>query len=106
VKVRGRSGRTSATRAHASAHALEVSRELPLSKILLRRGHEGAGRRVQGWPSWRHFAQGGDGWAAAGIGELDWLRQASAVRGRLVRMLVECGERVVLYGWHREVYSI
>jgi hypothetical protein len=45
-------------------------------------------------------------------GELDWrLRQATGLAkapfvADFVRLLVEQGERVVLYGWHREVYSI
>jgi SNF2 family DNA or RNA helicase len=44
--------------------------------------------------------------------ELDWkLRQATGIAkapyvADFVRMLVEQGEKVVLYGWHREVYSI
>jgi SNF2 family DNA or RNA helicase len=44
--------------------------------------------------------------------ELDWkLRQATGIAkapyvAAFVRLLVESGERVVLYGWHREVYSI
>lgn len=59
------------------------------------------------------LAQGGDGWAKRqASGELDWrLRQATGIAkapyvADFVRMLVECGERVVLYGWHREVYAI
>lgn len=44
--------------------------------------------------------------------ELSWrLRQATGIGkapfvADFVRMLVENGEKVVLYGWHREVYSI
>jgi SNF2 family DNA or RNA helicase len=44
--------------------------------------------------------------------ELSWrLRQATGIAkapyvAQFVRLLVEGGERVVLYGWHREVYSI
>jgi len=44
--------------------------------------------------------------------ELDWrLRQATGIAkapyvAAFVRLLVESGEHVVLYGWHREVYSI
>jgi len=44
--------------------------------------------------------------------ELSWLlRQATSIAkapyvAEFVRLLVESGERVVLYGWHREVYSI
>lgn len=59
------------------------------------------------------LAQGGDGWKKRqASGELDWrLRQATGVAkapyvADFVRLLVESGERVVLYGWHREVYSI
>ncbi|MBZ4373283.1 DEAD/DEAH box helicase [Corallococcus sp. AS-1-6] len=45
-------------------------------------------------------------------GELSWrLRQATGIAkapfvAEFVRMLVENGERVLLYGWHHEVYSI
>ncbi|WP_199728685.1 DEAD/DEAH box helicase [Corallococcus sp. CA053C] len=45
-------------------------------------------------------------------GELSWrLRQATGISkapfvAEFVRMLVENGERVLLYGWHHEVYSI
>lgn len=45
-------------------------------------------------------------------GELDWrLRQATGVGkaphvAHFVRMLIENGERVVLYGWHKSVYAI
>ncbi|MFW6031670.1 MAG: DEAD/DEAH box helicase [Myxococcota bacterium] len=45
-------------------------------------------------------------------GELDWrLRQATGIAkapyvAEFVRLLVESGEKVVLYGWHREVYSL
>ena len=45
-------------------------------------------------------------------GDFDWkLRQATGVAkaphvAEFVRMLVETGEQVVLYGWHREVYRI
>jgi SNF2 family DNA or RNA helicase len=45
-------------------------------------------------------------------GELDWrMRQATGIGKAagvidFVRLLVEAGERVVLYGWHREVYAI
>jgi SNF2 family DNA or RNA helicase len=44
--------------------------------------------------------------------ELDWkLRQATGIAkapyvADFVKLLVESGEKVVLYGWHREVYSI
>lgn len=44
--------------------------------------------------------------------DLDWrLRQATGIAkapyvAEFVRLLVESGEKVVLYGWHREVYSI
>lgn len=44
--------------------------------------------------------------------ELSWrLRQATGIAkasyvAEFVRLLVESGEQVVLYGWHREVYSI
>lgn len=44
--------------------------------------------------------------------ELSWrLRQATGIAkaphvAALVRMIVDQGERVLLYGWHREVYSI
>lgn len=44
--------------------------------------------------------------------DLDWrLRMATGIAkapqaAEFVRMLVETGEKVVLYGWHREVYSI
>lgn len=44
--------------------------------------------------------------------ELDWkLRQATGIAkapfvAEFVRMLVENGERVVLFGWHREVYGL
>lgn len=44
--------------------------------------------------------------------ELDWrMRQATGIAkapyvADFVKLLVESGERVVLYGWHREVYSI
>lgn len=45
-------------------------------------------------------------------GELDWrLRQATGLAkapevASLVRLLIESGEKVVLYGWHRSVYSM
>lgn len=45
-------------------------------------------------------------------GELDWrLRQATGIAkagavADLVRMLVDGGEKVVLFGWHHEVYSL
>lgn len=45
-------------------------------------------------------------------GELDWrLRQATGIAkapfvAEFVRLLVESGEKVVLYGWHHEVYGI
>jgi superfamily II DNA or RNA helicase len=45
-------------------------------------------------------------------GDFDWrLRQATGVAkaphvAEFVRMLVETGEQVVLYGWHRDVYSV
>lgn len=44
--------------------------------------------------------------------ELDWrVRQATGIAkapfvAEFVRMLVESGERVVLFGWHREVYGL
>jgi hypothetical protein len=44
--------------------------------------------------------------------EISWrLRQATGIAkapyvAAFVRLLVQSGERVVLYGWHREVYSI
>lgn len=44
--------------------------------------------------------------------ELDWrLRQATGVAKAIhvadfVRLLVESGEKVVLYGWHRDVYAL
>lgn len=52
----------------------------------------------------------GEKWQAAE--ELNWrLRQATGLAkapyvADFVRLLVENGERVVLYGWHREVYGI
>jgi SNF2 family DNA or RNA helicase len=55
-------------------------------------------------------AQKGDRLKASG--ELDWrLRQATGIAkapyvADFVRMLVEGGERVLLYGWHREVYAL
>jgi len=57
--------------------------------------------------------QGGDafGKMQAG-GEFDWrLRQATGIAkapyvADFVRLLVESGEPVLLYGWHREVYSL
>lgn len=59
------------------------------------------------------LAQGARGWdVRQASGELDWrLRQATGIAkaphvAAFVRMLVESGERVLLYGWHREVYSI
>jgi SNF2 family DNA or RNA helicase len=45
-------------------------------------------------------------------GELDWkLRQATGLAkaafvAEFVRMIVESGEKVVLYGWHHAVYSV
>lgn len=45
-------------------------------------------------------------------GELDWrMRQATGIAkagavADLVRMLVDGGEKVVLFGWHHEVYSL
>lgn len=59
------------------------------------------------------LAQGG-GWSERGQAarELDWrLRQATGIAkapyvAEFVRLLVESGEKVVLYAWHREVYSI
>ena len=53
-------------------------------------------------------------WKAKGLAarELDWkLRQATGVAkapyvADFVKMLVEAGESVVLYGWHRAVYDI
>lgn len=54
------------------------------------------------------------GWEERGQAsrELDWrLRQATGIAkapyvAEFVRLLVESGERVVLYAWHREVYSV
>lgn len=54
------------------------------------------------------------GWKEKGDAarDLDWrLRQATGIAkapfvASFVRLLVESGEQVVLYGWHREVYSI
>jgi SNF2 family DNA or RNA helicase len=53
-------------------------------------------------------------WSARGQAtrDLDWrLRQATGVAkaahvASFVKMLVESGEKVVLYGWHREVYAL
>ena len=45
-------------------------------------------------------------------GEIDWrLRQATGIAkapfvAEFVRMLVESGEKVLLYGWHHSVYQI
>lgn len=57
---------------------------------------------------------GGAAWSELGQAtrDLDWkLRHATGVAkapyvAGFVRLLVEQGEKVVLYGWHREVYSI
>lgn len=54
------------------------------------------------------------GWEARGQAtrELDWrVRQATGIAkapyvAEFVKLLVDAGEQVVLYGWHREVYSI
>lgn len=54
------------------------------------------------------------GWSEKGQAarDLDWrLRQATGISkapyvAEFVKLLVESGEQVVLYGWHREVYSI
>ena len=54
------------------------------------------------------------GWKERGDAarDLDWrLRQATGIAkapfvASFVRLLVESGEQVVLYGWHREVYAI
>jgi SNF2 family DNA or RNA helicase len=55
----------------------------------------------------------GDGFTKMkAAGELDWrLRQATGIAkavhvAHFVRMLIESGEHVVLYGWHKEVYAI
>lgn len=57
--------------------------------------------------------KGGDGAAKMRAGgELDWrLRQATGLAkapevAGLVRLLIESGEKVVLYGWHRGVYDV
>jgi superfamily II DNA or RNA helicase len=59
------------------------------------------------------LAQGGKGFDKMQASqELDWrLRQATGIAKALyaadfVRLLVESGESVVMYGWHREVYSL
>lgn len=55
-------------------------------------------------------AEKGDRMKAAG--ELDWrLRQATGIAkahfvAEFVRMLVDNGEKVLVYGWHREVYAL
>lgn len=58
----------------------------------------------------RAGASGAEKMKAAG--ELDWrLRQATGLAkapevASLVRLLIESGEKVVLYGWHRSVYDL
>jgi SNF2 family DNA or RNA helicase len=59
------------------------------------------------------LAQGGNPLEKGRAGrEIDWkLRQATGIAkaphvAAFVRMLIEGGEKVVLFGWHREVYSI
>ncbi len=58
----------------------------------------------------RAGASGAEKMKAAG--ELDWrLRQATGLAkapevASLVRLLIESGEKVVLYGWHRSVYDM
>lgn len=59
------------------------------------------------------LAQGASGFdVMKASGELDWkLREATGVAkakhvAAFVRLLVESGERVVLYGWHHRVYDI
>lgn len=62
----------------------------------------------------RIILSAGGAWQAKGQAarDIDWrLRQATGIAkapyvAEFVRLLVESGERVVLYGWHREVYSI
>jgi len=62
----------------------------------------------------RLILQPGTEWVDRGQAarDLDWkLRQATGISkapfvAAFVRLLVESGERVVLYGWHREVYSV
>lgn len=58
-------------------------------------------------------AQGGSAFdKMRASGELDWrLRQATGIAkapfvADFVRMLVESGEKVLLYGWHHEVYRL
>lgn len=57
--------------------------------------------------------QGGTGFEKMRAGsELDWrLRQATGISkaryvADFVRLLVESGEKVILYGWHHEVYNL
>jgi len=80
----------------ADTRAIEAaeSAAMELARIVL---HQGAQAR-------------GEKWKAAK--ELNWrMRQATGLAkaryvADFVRLLVENGERVVLYGWHREVYGI
>lgn len=65
-----------------------------LARIILAQGEEHRGQKLQASE------------------ELSWrLRQATGIAkapyvAEFVRMLVEGGEKVVLYGWHREVYTL
>ncbi|GAC1393635.1 MAG: hypothetical protein NVSMB47_01280 [Polyangiales bacterium] len=65
-----------------------------LARIILRQGEERRGQKMQ---------------ASEDLSSL--LRQATGIAkapyvADFARLLVESGERVVLYGWHREVYGI
>ena len=65
-----------------------------LAKIILRQGEERRGARWQASEDFNNMLR-----QATGIAKAPFVAD-------FARLLVESGERVVLYGWHREVYGI
>lgn len=65
-----------------------------LARIILRQGEERKGQKMQASETLDAILR-----QATGIGKAPYVAD-------FVRLLVESGERVVLYGWHREVYGI
>jgi SNF2 family DNA or RNA helicase len=65
-----------------------------LARLILRAGEEGRGEKMRAREEFNNRLR-----QATGIAKAPYV-------AAFVRLLVESGERVVLYGWHREVYSI
>jgi SNF2 family DNA or RNA helicase len=65
-----------------------------LARIILRQGEERRGQKMQASETLDAILR-----QATGIAKAPYVAD-------FVRLLVESGERVVLYGWHREVYGI